>query len=142
MSWSVNHNYFPYLDKDLWNWSSATAVSVKTRNKTALVIFSNFFILLSPCLMGTLRLIASSHSFISCNRQGQSKMMDPLKETAKSRPQRPAVPQKTKPCQSHEICPQRSLTGSMTVPPWKWSKMAQTILHKSGCSFFFSATSL
>lgn len=91
---------------------------------TRLVIFSHFFILLAPCLMGTLWLIASCRSFISCNRQGRSKMMDPLKETAKCRPQGPAVPQKTKPCQSRKICPRRSLTGSTTVPPWKWSKMA------------------
>lgn len=131
MSWSVNHNYFPCLELELRH----SCICKKTRNKTALmtrlVIFSNFFILLSPCLMGGL--IASSRSFISCNRQGQSKMMDPLKGTAKSRrPQRPAVPQKTKPCQSHEICPQRSVTGSTTAPPWKWSKMAP---HKSGRSF-------
>lgn len=80
--------------------------------------------------------------FISCNYQGQPNMlMDLLKQTAKSQshrqPQRSAVPQKTKPCQSHKICPWRILTGSTTAPPWKWSKTAVRFPPKSGCSFLF-----
>lgn len=69
-------------------------------------------------------------------------LMDVMKQTAKSQsqrqPQRSAVPQKTKPRQSHKIGPQRILTGSTTVPPWKWSK-SQSDFHPDQVVAFFSA---
>lgn len=131
-SWSINQ-FLPI------RWSSTSCTCIKLSSWCVLWYFlfsssASLRVWCAHCCWSK----AVIH-VISFDYQGQPNMlMNLLKQTAKSQshrqPQRSAVPQKTKPCQSHKICPQRTLTGSTTVPPWKWSK---TSTSKTGRSVLF-----